>query len=151
MDTNELNRNDPLGNQPGEKYLYTSHGFTLLSAVMEKVTKQAFVDYMKQHVFDKMGLEDTNIDRNTDLAMNRSKYYYRSGCSALDKANAKDQEKSPEISNNNNNNNNNNGTKIKPKKVVVAKCSLQNSPEVNNSMKWAGGGFVSTARYVDNL
>ena len=113
---------------------------------MEKITKQAFVDYMKQHVFDKMGLEDTSIDGNTSLVMNRARYYYRSGCSALDKANTKDQQQSTQRPNDNINNNDE--TKIKPKKVIVTKCSLQNSPEVNNSMKWAGGGFVSTARHV---
>ncbi len=143
--TIDLCRNDPLSSQPGEKYLYTSHGFTLLSAIIERVTKQAFVDYMKQNVFDKMGLEDTTIDGNTDLMLNRSKYYYRSGCSSVDRANEEERKKKAESTTNTNSDNNSDG-KIKPKKIPVAKCALQNSPEVNNSMKWAGGGFVSTAR-----
>jgi hypothetical protein len=86
-------RNDPLGHQPGEKFTYTSHGFTLLSAVIEQVTKQAFVDHMKQNVFEKMGLEDTTTDGNADLMLNRSKYYYRSGCSSSIRASEQERKK----------------------------------------------------------
>jgi serine beta-lactamase-like protein LACTB len=139
-------RNDPLGHQPGEKFTYTSHGFTLLSAVIEQVTKQAFVDHMKQNVFEKMGLEDTTTDGNADLMLNRSKYYYRSGCSSSIRASEQERKKVAEEASTNDSSVKE--AKIKPKKVPVTNCALQNSPQVDNSMKWAGGGFVSTARYV---
>ena len=97
----DLFKNDPLLHEPGSKFHYTTHGFTLLSAVIESVTGQKFEDYI-QLIFKDLGLSNTCLDENEPIIYNRSKYYIRD----------------------------------KTHKLI-------NAPSVDNSYKWAGGGFLS--------
>ena len=97
----DLFKNDPLLYEPGTKFHYTTHGFTLLSAVIESVTGQKFEEYIKT-VFKDLGLSNTCLDENDTIIYNRSKYYLRD----------------------------------KNHKLI-------NAPNVDNSYKWAGGGFLS--------
>ena len=97
----DLFKNDPLLYEPGTKFHYTTHGFTLLSAVIESVTGQKFEEYIKT-VFKDLGLSNTCLDENDTIVYNRSKYYLRD----------------------------------KNHKLI-------NAPNVDNSYKWAGGGFLS--------
>ena len=98
-----LFKNDPLLHEPGSKFHYTTHGFTLLSAVMEAVTGLKFDDYIRT-IFKDLRLSKTSIDENDKIICNRSKYYLQ------DK---------------------NRG--------------LINAPNIDNSCKLAGGGFLSNA------
>ena len=42
---------DSLMFEPGTKYAYTTLGYTLLAAIVEKVSKTSFEDYLKNNVF----------------------------------------------------------------------------------------------------
>ena len=67
--------NDPLHSRPGEKFLYSSYGWNLISAVMETAAKQEFLSYMKQAVFDPLGMTSTVPDyAGRDLPL-RSRFY----------------------------------------------------------------------------
>lgn len=94
---------DSLIYEPGTHYKYTSHGFNLLSAVIEGASKQAFLPFMHKTVFAPIGMESTCEDLNDSIIINRTSFYKL----------------------------NNNGT-------------IENAPYVDNSYKWAGGGFIST-------
>lgn len=98
----ELFQNDPLIHKPGDSYLYTTHGFTLVSAVVESVAGEPFTQHITK-LFKKLGMNRTYLDVHEPLIPYRSKYYvkHKSG-------------------------------------------SLMNAPYVDNSYKWAGGGFLST-------
>lgn len=52
-------RGDPLVAAPGELYHYTTYGYTLLSAVMERATGLSFFSVMKDQVLQPLGLRDT--------------------------------------------------------------------------------------------
>jgi CubicO group peptidase (beta-lactamase class C family) len=41
---------DPLEHQPGTKYLYSSYGFNLAGAVVERVARKSFVEYVREAV-----------------------------------------------------------------------------------------------------
>eukprot|EP00092_Neocalanus_flemingeri_P034475 GFUD01037486.1.p1 GENE.GFUD01037486.1~~GFUD01037486.1.p1 ORF type:complete len:623 (+),score=230.90 GFUD01037486.1:36-1904(+) len=97
----ELFKDDKLLSAPGEKFNYTTHGFTLLAKVIENVTGQPFDKYMEDQ-FASLGLHNTYLDQASPIIYNRSKYYIR------DKHHR-----------------------------------LRNAPYVDNSYKWAGGGFLS--------
>lgn len=56
------------------KYHYTTHGWTLVSAVVEKVVKISFPVYMKTF-FHEMGLKNTYLDENKPIIYNRAKLY----------------------------------------------------------------------------
>lgn len=49
-------RSSPRASAPGERYLYSTHGFTLLSAVVEKAAGAPFLDVLREEVFDPVGM-----------------------------------------------------------------------------------------------
>ena len=70
-------RDDPLLFKPGERYHYSSHGYSLLGAVVEGASGQDFLGYMQEHVFDPVGMRDTVPDLNDRIILNRSHFYVR--------------------------------------------------------------------------
>lgn len=124
-----LFQDDPLVHSPGQKYLYSTYAFTLLSAAIERVSAQrgpifslptepaedgntkinsipswAKIDTQLCRLFRFLGLRDTSLEYHEKMTPFRSKQYRR-------KANG----------------------------------VLENTPTVDNSYKWAGGGILSTA------
>jgi CubicO group peptidase (beta-lactamase class C family) len=95
--------NDPLLQLPGEKFVYSSYGWNLISAVMEGASKEEFLAFMQKRVFEPLKLARTRPDfAGRDMAA-RTEFYQRGD----------------------------NG-------------DLVPGPAVDNSYKWAGGGFLST-------
>ena len=94
---------DPLLHEPGSKYLYSSYGWNLISAVVEGASGTAFLEYMNETVFAPLGMDNTVADMATEEMENRVGFYVR------------DEDGSP-----------------------------VSAPHVDNSYKWAGGGFLST-------
>ncbi|XP_077993532.1 serine beta-lactamase-like protein LACTB, mitochondrial isoform X2 [Glandiceps talaboti] len=76
--TESLNlfKDDPLMDKPGNKHHYTTHGFTLVSAVVEGASKEKFIPHMKQ-IFKELGLQNTMADDPEPLIYNRASYYCR--------------------------------------------------------------------------
>lgn len=105
-DALEMFQNDDLISKPGEKFNYTTHGYTLLSAVLEKAAGKPFTEQSAK-LFKDLGMNHTLLDNNRNIVPCRSRYYYRD-----------------------------------------RKHKLKNAPEVDNSYKWAAGGFISN---VDDL
>ncbi|XP_034542188.1 serine beta-lactamase-like protein LACTB, mitochondrial isoform X2 [Notolabrus celidotus] len=98
----DLFKDDPLIFKPGTTFLYSTHAFTLLSAVMEQAAGQRFLNLML-NMFRELGMLNTLADENDPIIYHRSRYYHLN------------------------------------KKGRVVNC-----PYVDNSYKWAGGGFLST-------
>ncbi|KAG8576352.1 hypothetical protein GDO81_009832 [Engystomops pustulosus] len=102
IDALELFKNDPLVFKPGSQFLYSTHAWTLLSAVVERASGRRFLDYMQQ-MFKDMGMKNTIPEEHEPIIYNRARFY-----------------------------------SFNDKKRLI------NSPFVDNSCKWAGGGFLST-------
>jgi len=66
---------DSLMFEPGTKYAYTTLGYTLLAAIVEKVSKTSFEDYLKNNIFLPSGMESTRIDKQREIILNRVKGY----------------------------------------------------------------------------
>ncbi|MBV1910285.1 MAG: beta-lactamase family protein [Kangiellaceae bacterium] len=101
-DALEVFIDDALLFNPGEQFSYSSYNFTLLSAVMEKVYKQPFLQLMQDAVFDPLNMPLTVADQKTVKTPYRVEFYN------------------------------------------VGEKHYQHAYAVNNSNKWAGGGFLST-------
>jgi len=71
-----LFQDDELFFKPGSSFLYTTHGWTLISAVVEEVATKPFPKYMKS-IFHELGLRNTYLDENKPIIYNRAKYYVR--------------------------------------------------------------------------
>ena len=96
-------QDDTLLFQPGERFSYSSYGWNLISAVIEGASGQNFLSYMRQNVFDPLGMQHTVADHPDSITPHRTRFYER----------------------------NEDG-------------GIVNAPYVDNSYKWAGGGFLST-------
>ncbi len=61
--------------EPGKKYSYSSYGYNLLGAVIEGAAKQSYGDYMRQHLWEPLGMSDTCMDDPNELIPNRVRGY----------------------------------------------------------------------------
>lgn len=99
----KLFENDPLLFKPGEKFAYSSRGYSLISWIMESAAKKDFLTYMEKSVFVPLQLTNTMPDYADRISPQRTHFYDSNG-----------------------------DGKFKP------------SPTIDNSYKWAAGGFLST-------
>ena len=67
-----LFKDDPLISAPGTSYLYTTHGWTILSSVVESVAKQEFLLHMK-NLFKDLGMENTCAEFNDKIIPHRAR------------------------------------------------------------------------------
>jgi CubicO group peptidase (beta-lactamase class C family) len=98
----DIFKGDTLLHPPGSKYLYSSYGWNLLSAVVEGAAGEPFLAVMERRVFQPLGLRSIVAEHVDSLIPFRAHYYDRG-----------------------------------------QRGALRNAPFVDNSYKWAGGGFIS--------
>jgi serine beta-lactamase-like protein LACTB, mitochondrial len=67
--------NDPLEVAPGTKYIYSTYGWCLISAVRETGAQQEFVGFMEANVFAPLGMKDTRADRAGTTDPQRTTFY----------------------------------------------------------------------------
>ena len=99
----EIFADDSLLFEPGTGFAYSSYGWNLLSAVMEGASGEGFLTFMRDEVFEPLGLRHTVADHTDSIVSFRTSFYEHDRNGAL-----------------------------------------INAPYVDNSYKWAGGGFLST-------
>ena len=97
--------NDSLLFDPGTKYSYSTHAWTLLSLAMEKAYVGNFIELMKNEILNPLLLDKTFAEE-IDLKLKDKVSFYEKNDSG-----------------------------------DIVLC-----PDVNNSWKWAGGGYVSTTQ-----
>jgi CubicO group peptidase (beta-lactamase class C family) len=52
---------EPLQFEPGSRFGYSNDGFIVLGAVIERVTRRPYADYVREHVFEPAGMTATDI------------------------------------------------------------------------------------------
>lgn len=80
IDSLKMFKDDDLIAMPGTKYAYTTFGWTLISAIVEKALPQGetFGDYLVNKVCRKVGMMTTYLDLNEPIILDRSNYYIKS-------------------------------------------------------------------------
>lgn len=53
----------PLEFEPGTQYRYSNSGYILLTQVIETVSGQSYGDYLKEHLFQPLGMENTGYEQ----------------------------------------------------------------------------------------
>ncbi len=61
--------------EPGTKYSYSSYGYILLGAAIEGASKQSYADYMREHIWQPLGMNDTRMDDPLEIIPNRARGY----------------------------------------------------------------------------
>lgn len=69
-----LFKNDELCSMPGTEFLYSTHTWTLISAVIEKVVGKK-IEEIFYDLFKELNLNDTHLDINSAILPNRARYY----------------------------------------------------------------------------
>jgi CubicO group peptidase (beta-lactamase class C family) len=54
--------NLPLAFEPGSGYQYSNSNYNLLALVLEKVTGESYGGYLRKHIFDPLGMQDSGHD-----------------------------------------------------------------------------------------
>jgi CubicO group peptidase (beta-lactamase class C family) len=62
--------------EPGTQYRYSSFGWVLVSAAIETAAAEPFFAYMREQVFDPLGMEDTKHDSGTGATAERTLQYF---------------------------------------------------------------------------
>jgi CubicO group peptidase (beta-lactamase class C family) len=65
--------------EPGTKFSYSTYGYNLLGAAIEGVSKQPYADYMREHVWRPLVMNDTRMDDPLELIPNRVRGYQVTG------------------------------------------------------------------------
>ncbi len=75
-----LSRQRELNFTPGDQYMYSNTGFTLLAEVVARVSGQSFAEFTKENIFDPLGMDNTLFyDDHRRIVRNRAYSYGRSG------------------------------------------------------------------------
>lgn len=72
-------KDDPLVNEPGTTFLFSSYGYILLVAAIGKVSQQNYLEYMKQHIWDPLEMNSTYGDIADSIMSNKSRFYFTNG------------------------------------------------------------------------
>ena len=70
-------KDSPLVNTPGTRYSYSTHGYILLSAVVERAGKQRFADQVQARIAEPLGMADFRPDYQWEDIPNRATGYTR--------------------------------------------------------------------------
>ncbi len=67
--------NDALVTPPGTKFSYSTYGYVLISAVIEKASGEDFLSFMHNNVFMPLGMQDTVADESEKIVPHRARWY----------------------------------------------------------------------------
>lgn len=63
--------------EPGTQYMYSSYGYTVLGAIIEKVTQMSYGEYMRKNIWDKAGMSNTSLEEDKQKYSNKSRGYLK--------------------------------------------------------------------------
>src|SRR5262245_32617235 len=72
-------RDEPLSFEPGESFRYSNSDYAVLGAVIEQVSGKSYADFLRQNIFDPLGMKSTGYDDATLVLKHRARGYERRG------------------------------------------------------------------------
>jgi CubicO group peptidase (beta-lactamase class C family) len=83
----ELFRSKPLGFEPGTKYEYSNSNYNILAFVIEQISHKPYGEFLKETIFDPIGLRDTGHDGDSaEVIANTACGYQPKGIADLERA-----------------------------------------------------------------
>ena len=74
-ETIERFKNQPLLSEPGEKFHYSGLGYFILAEIIEKVSNKTYEQFLKEEIFDKLGMANTGCDEPGKIISKRASGY----------------------------------------------------------------------------
>jgi CubicO group peptidase (beta-lactamase class C family) len=65
----------PVDVEPGTTFTYTNHGFATLGQIVEDLTGMSLGAYFREHIFEPLGMTDTELGRSDRLAARQATGY----------------------------------------------------------------------------
>jgi len=65
----------PLNFQPGERYAYSNTNYHLLAMIIRKVTGKAYGDFLRERIFEPLGMRDTRVNNLSEIVPRRAAGY----------------------------------------------------------------------------
>lgn len=118
VDALEWFRDDPLLFPPGTKYSYSSWGYNLLGAALQRAAGKPYLIHMDEAVFEPLGMRSTVADHSDTIIAYRVSFYERAGGGP--------------------------SYHTRQSGWHSEEHTLLNGPFSDNSYKWPGGGFLTT-------
>jgi serine beta-lactamase-like protein LACTB len=79
----DMFKDEPLLHEPGTKYVYTTHGYSVLGCAVEGASGMKFTDYLRENIFKPAGMNRMRADDVGDLIMNRAQGYRKTEAGEL--------------------------------------------------------------------
>jgi CubicO group peptidase (beta-lactamase class C family) len=70
-------RDKPLEFTPGEKFNYSNSGYVLLGHIIERASGKSYADFLRENIFQPLGMKNTGLDMNSAVIKNRAAGYTR--------------------------------------------------------------------------
>lgn len=64
-----------LAGEPGKVYQYSTYGYVLLGAILEKVSGMTYEHYMQKHIWGPAGMVSTSVEHQDDQVDHKSRLY----------------------------------------------------------------------------
>ncbi|CAF1232717.1 unnamed protein product [Rotaria sp. Silwood1] len=74
-DIYRLIQKSPLTFQPGEQWAYSNFGYVMLGFLIDRVTNQFYGDFLRENVFNPLGMNTAQIINETEIVPNRASGY----------------------------------------------------------------------------
>ncbi len=69
--------NDALVAQPGTKFNYSTHGFTVIGCAIEGASGEKYVDFVRRNVLEPAGMTRTQTDDRLAIIPQRTRFYHK--------------------------------------------------------------------------
>ncbi|HEV7375202.1 MAG TPA: serine hydrolase [Pyrinomonadaceae bacterium] len=70
-------KDKPLEFAPGEKFNYSNSGYILLGYIVERAAGQPYADFLRENIFQPLGMKNTDYDVNSAIVKHRASGYTR--------------------------------------------------------------------------
>ena len=70
---------EPLQFEPGTKQKYSNGGYIVLGAVIEKLSGKSYYDYVRENIFQPLGMDNTDFSQVDEIVSNRATGYTKRG------------------------------------------------------------------------
>ncbi|MCM0650251.1 beta-lactamase family protein [Clostridium swellfunianum] len=75
----DLYKDLPQEFEPGEGWSYCYFGYYLLGVIIERVSGKTYAEFLKENIFEPLGMNNTGLDDYIEILPNKANGYYASG------------------------------------------------------------------------
>lgn len=78
-------KDEPVDFKPGEKFEYNNSGYILLGYIIELVSGETYEDFIREHIFKKIGMSQSRYATDRLIIMNRASGYQKNDSGYINK------------------------------------------------------------------